>query len=133
MPLIGPWREDDFGTPAPDHVDDLQLFFAARSQTAVAEVELLAEGGAEDLRRVPRFAAADLHGSARSHLAVGELDDASLTSAAHDIHDRAAACQLDVIRMGSEKNRINGFGHHKLTILNAAASGSTSLTMQSTR
>src|SRR5207302_11071689 len=68
MPLIGPWREDDFGTPLPDHVDDLQLFFAARSQTAVAEVELFAERGAEDLCGCSRFAESDLSRAARAHL-----------------------------------------------------------------
>src|SRR5207248_1925481 len=87
---------------------------------------------AEDLRRLLRFAQTDRGGAARAHLAARQLDDSDGAAAAHEIDDGAAGCELDVIGVRPEKNRINGLRHHRLTILNVAASGSASLTIRST-
>src|SRR5690242_21077370 len=115
MALVRPRSEDDPRPPPPNSIDDLHLFVAAGAQTAVAEVQLLAEGGAEDIRCFEGFRATDFRGAAGAHLAPGQIDNADFAAGAHEIDDRAAAAELDVIRVRAEKDRINRFGHHKLT------------------
>src|SRR6202022_182905 len=112
---------------------------AAGAQSAVAEVELLAEGGAEDFRSGLRLAGSGLWSSARSHLPAGEVDDADSQAVFDKAGDRAAARQLDVVCVRAEEDRVNpcflvrdprsarsAFLHQRLTILNVSLSSSTS-------
>src|SRR5207237_9265938 len=71
------------------------------------EVELLAEGGAEDFRCGLRLAGSGLWSAARSHLAASEVDDAYAQAVFDKTSDRAAARQLDVVGVRAEEDRIN--------------------------
>src|SRR5205823_7946870 len=128
MALVGPGSEHDRRSPAPDDVDDLHLLVAAGAQSAIAEIELLAESGAEDFSGGERFAATRFGIAASSHLAARQIDDARALAVAHHLRDRPAARQLDVVGVCREEHCIDRtvFRHHRLTILNAAVSGSIS-------
>src|SRR5437667_365850 len=113
--------------------DDLQLLVASGAQAAVAEIELLPKCGAEDFRCGARFTEAKLRCAASSHFAARQVDDSRSPPRANHVDDRATARELDVVGVRGKENCVDGFFHHRPTILNAGASGSTSFTRRSRR
>ena len=109
MTFVGPGREDDGRAPLADHLDDLQFLFAACAQLAISEVQLFTEGSPEDLRSFGGLAGADLRGSTRPHLAMGEVDDSDTALFTSHPHDGAATGKLEIVRVGCKEERIHGF------------------------
>ena len=110
VPVVGVRRQDDPRLLAADDVDDGELLLAAAAQPAVAEVERFAELGAEDLGRPRGLLAADLGGAARAHLAARQVHDAEAVARGLQARERAAARQLDVVRVRGDREDVNGHG-----------------------
>ena len=92
-------------------LDDLQLFLAAGAQAAVAEIEVIAEGGAEDAGGLARFAFPLGRRAARSHLAAGEIDHADAQAVGDRAGDGSAARQLRVVGVSGDEEEIDVVVH----------------------
>ena len=82
MAVVGIRREDEARLLAADDLDDGELLLAAPAQAPVAEVERLAELGAQDLGGARGFRRPDLGRAARAHLAARQVHDAEAVAAA---------------------------------------------------
>src|SRR5581483_900264 len=131
MALVRPGSEGNARTMAANDFDHLQLLVSAGAQAAIAEIELISELDAEDLRGALRFAIADLRRAARSHLAARQLDESDLETILHRLGDRAATRQLDIVGVSSEEKQIHLFVHSAIT-LQTGESGSISSIIRST-
>src|SRR5262249_58895882 len=88
-------------------VDQEKLVLARDRQAAVAEVERLSEGGAEDLGRARGLAPPDLGSAARSHLSACQIDDTEAVAALSSNDERTSASQLHVVGVGPDRDQFN--------------------------
>ena len=102
-----PVRQDD-GARAQraDAAGQGQLVVHAQLEVRVGQAEIFAVRDAQDARGGGGFAAASFLGAARAHLAFGEIEDAGATAEAARFDQRAAAGELDVVRMRGDGQQV---------------------------
>ena len=108
MAVDGRRPEDELGAQPAQDLDHLVLLLRAGAQGAVAQGEEFELLGAEDLRRLRRFALALGGRAARPRLARGQVQDADPAPRPRHLRERSAAADFDVVGVRPDRQHVDG-------------------------
>ena len=117
-----PIRQDDrFRPGCADLFSQCEAILNRSGETRIAKIQPFAKARTDHRPSGFSLLGANFGGTARSHLALGEVQNAYGIPGIEHFHQRTRARQFDVIRMGGDGQDIDGF-HSFLTLLSSSAS-----------
>ncbi len=101
-------RGDQLGAQPPQLGDQRVLLRGSAAQRAIAAVEEGELGGAQELGGALGLALPLGGRSARARLTAGEVEDPDPAARAGELGERRAAAELDVVRVGADREDVDG-------------------------
>src|SRR5271168_4403832 len=105
-------QNDDARAGLANYGCDLQPVLPRVFDSPIRDVEGVTPGRAENFRGVGGFTGAIVGGAARTHLALGQVEDAGALSVLRSFQQRAAAGLLDVVAVRGYGENVEGRRRH---------------------
>src|SRR5665213_2896160 len=118
-------REHDAWLKLADEAHELRARGGRIGDACVGEPEIHARADAEQLGGAAGLLRAQLCGTARAHLALGEIDDRGALPERGRLEEGASARQLDIVAMRRDCQNVNGRHGGEYTPLTAAMADTT--------
>src|SRR5712692_2987993 len=99
-------EDDGFGAELADSQRKAELVLASGLNVRIGDAQRLAVAYAEQLCSLGGFPGAGFRSAARAHLTRRQIQDAGLVAALRHLEERAAAGQLDVVRVGGDSEQV---------------------------